>query len=187
MARHPIFYFVSQNKFKAEEVEELGKAAGFDVVHIDRKLDELQVSDIDKLIRHKAREAFRELMLPVLVDHAGLHLDCLGGMPGSLTQLFWDTLKDQICDIARLTGRQKAAATCAAAVCDGRRIHVFEGRIEGSISDAPRGSREFQWDTIFIPDGLTKAYGEMTATEKNVTSQRRLAFEKLFAFLASAA
>lgn len=140
MASRRVIYFVSQNEFKAEEIEQLGTTAGFNVIHIPRKLDELQVNDIETLIFHKAREAFEKLMLPVLVDHAGLQLDCLGGMPGPLTQLFWDTFKDKICDIARLTGSQKAVATCTAAVCDGKRIYNFDGHLNGSISDAPGGT-----------------------------------------------
>jgi XTP/dITP diphosphohydrolase len=180
---HSRLHFVSQNPFKAEEVTGLGYDAGIEILHVREKIEELQTNDDELLIRDKTLKAFAKIRFPVVVDHSGLHLECLGGMPGALTQVFWDNLGAKLCDIARAFGNKKASASCFLGYCDGYMIHVFSARLEGKISDAPLGSRAFQWDTIFIPEGTTQTYGEMTAEMKNKFSQRRRAFDNLLLHL----
>jgi XTP/dITP diphosphohydrolase len=49
----------------------------------------------------------------------------------------------------------------------------------GSLSLEPRGTNGFGWDAIFIPEGYTRTFGEMTAAEKDARSHRRKAWELL--------
>jgi XTP/dITP diphosphohydrolase len=51
------------------------------------------------------------------------------------------------------------------------------------LSQEPRGSHGFGWDAIFIPEGDTRTFGEMTAAEKDARSHRRKAWEQLRARL----
>ena len=53
------------------------------------------------------------------------------------------------------------------------------------IAVTPRGETNFGWDPIFIPDGYSKTWAEMTPDEKNETSMRKPALEKLAHFLES--
>ena len=53
---------------------------------------------------------------------------------------------------------------------------MFSGEVRGQIARAPRGDRGFGWDTIFIPDGETRTFAEMTPEEKDRLSMRRKAF-----------
>ena len=41
----------------------------------------------------------------------------------------------------------------------------------------------FGYDPVFVPDGSSKTFAEMTLQEKNLYSHRRKAVEKLVAFL----
>jgi len=174
------FFLITNNPYKAEEIERIVAAYGISMYHIDFKINELQTSDIMLLVRNKTLQAFERYRLPVIVDHAGLYINCLSGMPGALTQLFWDNLEDKICSIVNHFNDTVAAASTAIGVCDGKRIYLKESRIAGNISDSPRGTRSFQWDTIFIPDGETKTYAEMTIDEKNQISQGKIAITDIF-------
>jgi XTP/dITP diphosphohydrolase len=60
---------------------------------------------------------------------------------------------------------------------------MFEGRVEGQISDRPRGSRGFGYDPIFIPHGFDQTFGELAPAKKNELSHRARALEKLGEFL----
>jgi len=56
---------------------------------------------------------------------------------------------------------------------------VFHGECRGSISDRERGSSGFGFDPIFVPEGGTKTFAEMTVTEKNAVSHRAKAVDAL--------
>ena len=51
------------------------------------------------------------------------------------------------------------------------------------IAKSPQGERGFGWDPIFIPEGFTKTWGEMSPEEQKETSMRRMVLKKLEAFL----
>jgi XTP/dITP diphosphohydrolase len=55
--------------------------------------------------------------------------------------------------------------------------------MRGEISQFPRGENGFGLDSIFVPEGYTKTWGEMTEEEQNQTSVRKLALKKLQEYL----
>ena len=61
--------------------------------------------------------------------------------------------------------------------------YFFEGRIDGTISTEILGENGFGYDPIFIPDGFSKSFAQMSAEEKNAISHRAKAVEKLNNFL----
>jgi XTP/dITP diphosphohydrolase len=62
-------------------------------------------------------------------------------------------------------------------------VQLFEGVIEGTISREMRGTNGFGYDPIFIPNGQSKTYAEMTVEEKNAVSMRSIALSKLRQYL----
>ena len=64
-------------------------------------------------------------------------------------------------------------------------MKIVVGRLDGKISDEPRGGKGFGWDPIFIPDGYNKTFGEMEMEEKSKISMRKIALEELRAYLAN--
>jgi XTP/dITP diphosphohydrolase len=60
---------------------------------------------------------------------------------------------------------------------------LFEGRVEGTLVEAPRGARGFGYDPIFVPDGETLTFAEMTAEQKHAISHRRRALDSFLAAL----
>jgi XTP/dITP diphosphohydrolase len=178
--------FATSNPFKIAEAKSFAKGFGIQIVGYSMKIHELQTDDLDALVHAKALEAFQRLRLPVMVDHASLRMSSLAGMPGSLTQLFWDQLGGAgLTEIARLRVDPGAIAVSTVAYCDAKRIHVFSAEQHGRIADRPRGTRKFQWDTIFQPDGVTRTYAQMSIKEKNAISQRGRALTALFDHVAA--
>lgn len=119
------------------------------------------------------------------MEHTGLYLEHLGGLPGGLTQIFWDTLEaDRFAELFGKTAPNHGAkARTFISYCDARNITDFEGEIAGEIVGSPRGSRQFQWDCVFQPDGHTQTFAEM-GDKKNEISMRKLALDKLASYLA---
>ena len=61
--------------------------------------------------------------------------------------------------------------------------YLFEGVCEGTITYKSRGNKGFGYDSVFIPAGSQKTFGEMELAEKNEFSHRRKAVDKLVLFL----
>jgi XTP/dITP diphosphohydrolase len=63
--------------------------------------------------------------------------------------------------------------------------HVFHGECRGTIADRERGKGGFGFDPIFVPEGDTRTFAEMTTAEKNRVSHRARAVDALVAHLTS--
>ena len=59
----------------------------------------------------------------------------------------------------------------------------FEGICNGTIAHEKMGGSGFGYDPIFIPDGASTSFANMTSAEKNSYSHRKKAMEKLIQFL----
>jgi XTP/dITP diphosphohydrolase len=176
--------FVTSNPLKIEEAEAILKGHDVLVKGIDLKLEELQTDDAERLVKDKALKAFREVGRPLFVEHTGLHLAHLNGLPGGLTQLFWDKLEaDRFAELFGRTDDTSVVARTLIGHVDGRRCRTFAGEAAGHIADTPRGSREFQWDCCFIPEGYRETYAELGQERKNAVSMRKEALEHFASFL----
>jgi XTP/dITP diphosphohydrolase len=60
--------------------------------------------------------------------------------------------------------------------------HQFEGIVRGQIATVKTGSEGFGYDPIFVPEGESRSFAEMTLSEKNQFSHRARAIEKLVSF-----
>ena len=49
---------------------------------------------------------------------------------------------------------------------------TVEGKCFGAIADAPSGAAGFGYDPLFVPDGFTRSFAELSADEKNAISHR---------------
>ena len=175
--------FVSRNDNKVREVAEHLHGRGIDIVPVRHGLQELQTSDVDELIRDKCLRAFAYAGRPLIVEHSGLRLDAMNGLPGGLTQVFWDhLLADRFCELYGRTAVNGVEARSTLAYCDGRRIAVFTHAVRGSVTPEPRGTRAFQWDCVFVPEGGVQTFAEM-GPDKKAASMRTPALDRLAAHL----
>lgn len=177
-------YFVSRNKFKYEEINELFIKNDLEINYFELAIEELQSDDIKKIILNKTLDAYNKIKRPVIVEHTGLYIKSLNNFPGGLTQLFWDKLQgDKICKMVDSLPDRTAFARTIIGFCDGKNIFTeFEGELEGSISSYPKGGREFQWGTIFLPKNYEDTYSLIEIDELNTFSHRFKAFKKFIDF-----
>ena len=129
----------------------------------------------------KARAGHQVTGLPTIADDSGLCVDALNGMPGVLSARWSGPPKDdsrnnelllhQLADVP--DERRTAHFRCAVALVHDRGELVVEGRMEGRIVRAARGSGGFGYDVLFVADdrpGLTTA--ELSRDEKDAISHR---------------
>lgn len=176
--------FLSNNKYKIAEVRSILGTIGVDVVPVGKKIEEIQTTDIEKLVRDKCVKAFRIIGRPLFVEHTGLFIEKMNHFPGGLTQIFWDTLDaDRVSSLFGQGDDSRVLAKTRIGYCDGRRIHQFEGEISGRLSPQPQGNRDFQWDCVFVPDGSSQTFAEMGEDAKNAISMRRKALDVFAEYL----
>jgi XTP/dITP diphosphohydrolase len=180
--------FVTSNAGKAREASAF---LGRTVAARDVDLPEIQSLDFREVARAKALVAARALGVPVLVEDSGLAVAGWGGFPGPLTKWITAGVLGQEGLAKMLDGfsdRSAEAVSVLAVARPGDRegdVTVAEGRVPGSIALHPRGEGGFGWDVLFIPDGETRTFAEMTMEEKNSASHRATAFQQLRRLLPS--
>ncbi len=136
----------------------------------------------------KARACARLTGLLALADDSGLVVDYLNGEPGIYSARYMGEntsyhIKNHNL-IERLAGvpdeKRTARFVCAIAAVfpDGREL-VTEGTMEGRIGYEEKGENGFGFDPVFyVPEyGLTSA--EMNAEQKNASSHRGKALQKM--------
>ena len=170
--------FVTGNTHKLREAQEI---LGIDLEQqaLDH-LHEIQTADVRQLVEHKAEQAWQELRCPVMVEDSGLIFIAWNGLPGALVKWFENSVGcEGMLKMLEPFENRQAEAVCLAAVYDGEALVVGEGRVTGFIAREIRGRQGFGWDVIFIPEGDSRTYAEMSSEEKNSMSHRRQAFESL--------
>ncbi|MDO6514400.1 non-canonical purine NTP pyrophosphatase [Neptuniibacter sp. 2_MG-2023] len=175
--------FVTKNPHKAQEVETILSGLGVSIIPTPLEIHEIQTEDIYDIARDKILKAFKQISRPVFVEHTGLYIDSLKGFPGGLTQVFWDKLEaDNFSKLLGQLDNTDLKAKTVIAYCDSKKLHIFEGVVEGNIAPEPRGNRDFQWDCVFIPKGYDQTYAEL-GDIKNDISMRKIAFDRFRDFL----
>lgn len=174
--------FVTSNDGKAREASAfLGRAVSARAVD----LPEIQSLDFREVARAKAIVAARALGIAVLVEDSGLSVSGWGGFPGPLTKWIMAGVlgpKGLAKMLDGFSDRSAEAVSVLAVAGPGDReadVIVAEGRVKGSIALHPRGESGFGWDVLFIPEGGTRTFAEMSEEEKNARSHRARAFAAL--------
>ena len=146
----------------------------------------------------KARAACLATGLPALSDDSGMEVVALNGDPGVYTANWSELTPGGPRDFYRAMARvaqaladsgskdRRARFVCVLALVlpDGTE-QVFEGEVWGHLADAPRGTRGFGFDPVFIPDGHDITFGEMDPDAKHAMSHRAEAFAKFVAAILS--
>jgi XTP/dITP diphosphohydrolase len=136
---------------------------------------EIQSDSLFVIARKKALDAYSKCKKPVIIEDDGIFVKSLNGFPGPYSSYVYDTIGNA--GVVRLVKNDRSAKFCAIiSYCDRRKKPAqFEGITKGSIPKRPRG-KGWGYDPIFVPQGKTKTYGEMS--EKNTISHRYRALEK---------
>lgn len=142
----------------------------------------------------KARLVAKRTGQMAIADDSGICVKALRGAPGVMSARWaGEGVADEEMVRYMLTKmkdvpeekRQSWFKTALALVFQDGKERVFRGRVDGTISMEPRGTMRprLPYDMIFIPQGHTRTFAEMTDAEKNSLSHRGRAFAKLKGFL----
>lgn len=185
--------FATRNAHKVAEVEAL--LAGHDVELVP--LDAVGVHDdppetgdtFEANALEKARYVFVRTGLPTLADDSGLEVAALGGAPGVRSKRFSREGTPEANNrllLERMSGVEdrRAAFRCVVALVAHGREATVDGRCEGHIGQAPRGTQGFGYDPLFLPDEAPgRTLAELSMDEKNAISHRGRAFRRLVGIL----
>ena len=130
----------------------------------------------------------------VLADDSGIEIDALGGAPGvhsaryaaevpHLAEYNTDDEENNARVLRELSAvpaeKRTGRFVCViAAARDGKALGVFQGKAEGVILGAPRGSNGFGYDPLFYFPSIGKTFAELSAEEKANFSHRGAAFRR---------
>jgi XTP/dITP diphosphohydrolase len=127
----------------------------------------------------KAKAAALATGQPAFADDSGLVVEALDGEPGIHSARWAGPNKDFAGAMARIDTLLRARG---ATIPEQRRAHFisalcvawpddhienFEGRVDGTLVWPPRGEAGFGYDPMFLPDGHSRTFGEMTSNEKH--------------------
>ena len=184
----------THNRGKLEEFAELLRPHGVDAVSaaalgIPEPAETEQTFEGNARI--KAVNASEHSGLIAIADDSGLCVDALGGEPGVYTADWAGPGRDfsramrlveekLAASGAKTPGERRGRFMCTLVVRwpDGAE-KVYVGEAPGHLVWPPRGNLGHGYDPVFVPDGETRTFAEMTHDEKNRISHRGRALEKL--------
>ena len=185
-------YFATNNIYKLKEVQEVvGDSFQIESMRslgINEDIPEDQQT-LEGNALQKARFLYDRTGESCFADDTGLEVDALNGAPGVYSARYAGDAKNSFDNMALLlknmSGKQNRKArfrTVIALILDGKE-YLFEGIVNGTIAEEPRGKAGFGYDPLFVPDGYSTTFAEMDSEAKNAISHRGRAVEKLAAFL----
>lgn len=138
--------------------------------------------------RKKAHQTARWSGLAALADDSGLSVDALGGQPGVHSARYAgenagdeDNRQKLLRELKGISSDKRGAAFLCVLVLaypDGSEI-VAEGKVDGVITEAPRGTKGFGYDPLFLIPSLGRTTAELEIEEKNALSHRGRALRAL--------
>jgi XTP/dITP diphosphohydrolase len=182
----------THNKGKLEEFREILGPLGVDVTSAgELKLgepDETENSFVGNA-RIKAEAAMQATGKITLADDSGLCVDALNGDPGVYTadwagpsrdwMMAMRTVEEKLQAAGAVTPAQRAASfNCTLLVLwpDGTE-RVYVGTAPGHLTWPPVGAFGHGYDPVFVPEGKTVSFAQMTHDEKNQISHRARALD----------
>ena len=144
----------------------------------------------------KSKYFSKKTNLICLSDDSGLEIDILNKYPGIFSARwagkdgdFKKAIKKVYNELNKKdkNWRQKklkARFVCALSIYNlNKKIAIAVGKVEGFISNEPKGKNGFGYDPIFIPKNKKKTFGEMKSSNKYRIDHRSIAFKKIKKFL----
>ncbi len=168
MSKLPLF--ITGNQAKADY---LSRQLGVNLEHRKLELDEIQTTDLHKIVEHKLLQAFAICQQPVLVEDVSLAYTTLGSLPGPYIKWFVENAGDEAC-CRMLDGFADRSATisCCFGYYDGERMEFFDSVLPGEIAKSPMGDNGFGFDRFFIQNGYAITRAEMSQAENEQTYAR---------------
>lgn len=190
--QRPRLIFATGNKNKLREARAIIGPA-FDVLGLDdigchEEIPETQPT-IEGNSRQKAQWLKRRYGVDCFSDDTGLEVEALDGAPGVRSARYATDGHDMDANVTLLlknmqgvNNRKARFRTVVTLILNGEE-HQFEGVVEGHITCQRSGNEGFGYDPVFVPEGESRTFAEMSDDEKNAISHRGRALRLLARFL----
>ncbi|HEY6636739.1 MAG TPA: RdgB/HAM1 family non-canonical purine NTP pyrophosphatase [Solirubrobacterales bacterium] len=179
----PALIVATRNEHKLRELRELLPGLELDPLPEDVELPPEEAEGFSENALDKARAAHAATGRPAVADDSGIEAHGLDGRPGVRSARYAgeqatdeQNLAKLLQEVGRQDDRRVSYVAVIALVDEGGNESVFEGRSEGTLATAPRGSGGFGYDPAFVPDdtgaGDERTMAELSPEEKNAISHR---------------
>ena len=137
----------------------------------------------------KARYVKEHYGYDCFADDTGLEVKALGGAPGVHSARYAGdhdseaNMTKLLQELEKKSDRSAQFRTVVALILNGQEV-LFEGIVTGQIAkERHYGDGGFGYDPIFVPDGYTETFSQMSSQGKNLLSHRGRAVRKLADYL----
>lgn len=137
----------------------------------------------------KARYIHEKFRVDCFADDTGLEVEALDGAPGVYSARYAGEECDSEANMQKLlqnlTGKSNRNAqfrTVIALIIKGEE-KLFNGIVKGTITEEKRGDSGFGYDPVFIPEGFSESFAQMSGDMKNSISHRYRATLELSNYL----
>ncbi len=186
--------FFSNNKNKIIEIKKIFNKFNLELISLNDLNLSAEVEESGKSFEENAKiksdYGFNKTGFPCFADDSGICIESLGWKPGVLSKRFLNNFKnnqacfERIFKVIKKNNKQNAYfKTSISLTIKNNQNVIFNGKIDGRISEQARGRFGFGYDPIFIPKNYNKTLAELSTKEKNEISHRSIAVTKLINFL----
>ena len=137
----------------------------------------------------KARYIHEKFGVDCFADDTGLEVEALDGAPGVYSARYAGEECDSEANMQKLlqnlTGKSNRNAqfrTVIALIIKGEE-KLFNGIVKGTITEEKRGDSGFGYDPVFVPEGFSESFAQMSGDMKNSISHRYRATRELSNYL----
>jgi XTP/dITP diphosphohydrolase len=184
--------FATNNLHKIEEVNEMlgdtfeliGLSAIGCTIDLPENQDTLGGNSLEK-----AQYVWNNYHINCFADDTGLEVEALHGEPGVYSARYAgpqrnseDNITLLLSKLQGIHNRNARFRTSITLILNGT-VHQFEGIVEGKIIENRQGEKGFGYDPVFMPDGYSSTFAQMSITEKNSIDHRGKAVRAMVDFL----
>lgn len=182
----------SNNSHKLVEIKKILKELNIDVISLKEAGIEIDVVEDGETFEEnsykKAKEVKELTNYAVIADDSGIEVYALDLKPGVYSARFSGEnatdeennrkLLESMEDVKEEKRGARFVTVITLITPDNKKVTV-RGEVRGKIGYKEIGENGFGYDPLFIPDGYSKTFGELTMDEKNTMSHRSRALENL--------
>ncbi|MDO5018312.1 MAG: RdgB/HAM1 family non-canonical purine NTP pyrophosphatase [Lagierella massiliensis] len=180
----------SHSQGKIKEIDKILKEFGIKVIGVNEFFSMEEVEESANTLKGnakiKADFVYNKLKKATLADDTGLFVRALNNKPGVKTARFaGENATDEenrqklLDELKNVNDRFAFFETVLYLIDENGNKYTVSGICEGSIAKKEKGEMGFGYDSIFIPSGSNKTFGELSTEEKNFYSHRARALKKL--------
>jgi len=184
--------FATNNEHKLREVKQVLQS-DFELLSLDQIgcFDEIPETGttLEVNASQKSYYIWDKYGINCFADDTGLEIEAIDNEPGVYSARYAGEQKDPSANIVKVleklsgkTNRNARFRCVISLVIDGVE-QQFEGIVQGKILNEKHGEAGFGYDPIFMPDGYSVSFAEMSSEEKNQISHRGRAVTKLVSYL----